>query len=159
MSLKQKWGQWEDEAVLCPYIIFIFKAVLCHITTVWPHCTTSFEAWMECFPTVPSSTNPLCSRGAVKVLRCPFLLQCSGQWSFTGYGRKNRALDKANLGCTWDVLRHFGGGYYRKSRPVFAFVLKLEIPTECYILWFHQSIFLFKHGTVLVFHFQFHRIL
>lgn len=70
-----KVGSSEELRISCVHTISLFKAVLCYITTVWPHCTTIFKAWMERSPPLSSSTNTLCSGGAGKVLRCPFLLQ------------------------------------------------------------------------------------
>lgn len=151
MSLKQRWGQWEAEDLLCPHYIALQGCVVPHNNNL-----TLFKARMEHSPPLSSSTNPLCSGEAGKVLRCPFLLQhqyISAQ--------NIEALQGLESGTEYlikpigDALRCFGDGYYRKSRLVFTLVLKMVIPTKCFILWLHQSIFLFKHCIVLIVHFQF----
>lgn len=69
--------------------------------------------------------------------------------------KKNRTIDKGSQGCTRDVLRTFADGFYGKSRLIFTTVIKVVFPIECFILWLPQSMFLFKHSTMLMLHFQF----
>lgn len=155
MFLEQKWGQWGAEDHSCPHYVLLQGWIVPHnngLASLY-YITQDPDG---VFPTLPSSTNPLFTEELAKHRDGPFLSSIRAS-----------APRRMKLHQIWkeeqnnwyrqlsnrDVLRTFADGFYRKSWLVFMTVIKVVI--ECFILWLHQSIFLFKHSIVLMLYFQF----